>query len=184
MSQFKEVPIVRNSDRPSSSVNLRHARSAWMLASVLCASILTTLPASGQQTHVDLGLYLSRHGPGLHAGFGSAALSGYVRAEQWSTAVRTAGLRLRLAAPSDGNVYVAGMIGSGRCPSVLIGERGTGCDDEWHTLYGGALGLEVLNGRRGVVFAEVQRLHIADGSEDIPEWSFAVGYMLRLRSAP
>jgi hypothetical protein len=49
----------------------------------------------------------------------------------------------------------------------------------WHGFVGAAAGVEIRGGRRGVVFAEVQRLHSLDRSTDVPQWSFAVGYIVR-----
>jgi hypothetical protein len=136
------------------------------------------LPA---QTTMDLGGYISRHGIGVHAGAGVPRVSLFARAERWSTTLQTAGVRAQVIALSDGGIVASFFGGRGSCPSVLFGERGTGCDDRWHKLLGGSLGVEIQSGRGGAVFAEAQRLHVVDASSDIPEWSFAAGYMFRLQ---
>ena len=158
-------------------VSYGHAAMRGLLVLVLLAGA-RSLPA---QTTADLGAYISRHGIGVHVGGSVSRMSAFGRAEGGlTTGVHALGLRYKVLRPSDGAFVASVFGGRGSCVSVTLGERGTGCDGDWHSLIGASMGAELRSGSRGAVFVDAQRFHFPDGSTDIARWSFAAGYLFHI----
>lgn len=131
-------------------------------------------PVQAQSVHASIGGFAARHGAGIEIDGGMRHVSLFVRAEGFESTLASGGLRARLRL-TGGSIYVSGFVGSGRCPVAELGGVATGCDGDWHTLIGAALGLELDASRHVSLFVDGGRIHMTDSSTDLPPWTFAAG---------